>query len=287
MMPHVKAARDAGEVGEDGAIAMRLLDSDPVLKERLLDQTLFDLVDYRGMSPFEKRVMRRIVPFYGWMRGLTSWALELGYNHPAQLLELGMVSTIGQDANADFNVRVPDWLQGAIQIGGEQGGVQRVVNTQGLNPLSTIADVAMLARGAFSDDPTRSLAASSTFGQINPYAQSFLAAAFNQGKELGTPYPMLMPGQYLGQPDAQRHQWRGWIGTGLGGFIASTPQATLYAQRQAAAHNPNGNVSTGVYQSPLRDYVLGYLGVPVRNVNLQAANARRARDQQVLEGRAR
>lgn len=287
MQPHVAAARAAGELGDDADIAMRLLDSDPVLAERVIEQTLFDLVDYRGMSPFEKRVIRRIIPFYGWMRGLTVWAAELGYNHPAQLLALSTISTVGQDANAEWNARTPGWMAGAVMVGDEQGGMQRVINTQPVNPFGTLADVAMLTRGAFSDDPTRSLAAPSTFGQINPYAQTFLAAAFNQGKELGTSYPMLMPGQHLGQDAADRRQWRGWALTGLGGFIAGTPQAQLYAQRQAAQANGGVVSPTGVYQSPLSDYVKSYMGLPIRNVNLQAAAARRARDEAVLAGEGR
>lgn len=285
MQPHIAEARRAGFDGSDADIAMRLLDEDPVLMERVLDQTLFDLVDYRGMSPFEKRVIRRIVPFYGWMRGLTSWALELGYNHPAQfLLLLGIPSIVGRDVNAEWNRMVPSWLQGAIRIGDATGGTQRVINTQGLNPLSTLADVAMLTRGALGEDPTRSLAASSTFGQINPYAQTFLAAAFNQGRELGTSYPMLMPGQHLGQPAADRRQWPGWFLTGVGGFAASTPQLQLYAQRQAAIANGGIVSPTGVYQSPWSDYVKSYAGLPIRNVNVASAVQRRRRDEKVLAG---
>lgn len=287
MQPHVDAAKRAGFEGDDAAIAMKLLDEDPVLAERVTEQTLFDLVDYRGMSPFEKRVIRRIIPFYGWMRGLTVWAAELGYNSPAHLLALMAISDVGQDVNAEWNARTPSWMAGAVMVGDEKDGMQRVVNTQPVNPLGTLADVAMLARGAFADDPTKSLAAPTAFGQINPYAQTVLAAAFNQGKELGTPFPMLMPGQHLAQPSADRQQWRGWPAAALGGFIASTPQATLYAQSQAAEANGGIVNPTGVYQSPLSDYLLSYLGYPVRNVNLQAAAARRQRDEDMLAGEGR
>ena len=65
-------------------------------------------------------------------------------------------------------------------VGDEQGGMQRVINTQPVNPFGTLADVAMLTRGAFSDDPTRSLAAPSTFGQIKDepdYAAALAALA--------------------------------------------------------------------------------------------------------------
>jgi len=288
MQPHIKAARQAGMDGDDAAIAMRLLDDDAVLAERVIDQTLFDLVDYRSMSPFEKRVMRRIVPFYGWMRGITGWTLELGYNHPQKLLALALIGQVGSNTNEEWNRRTPLWMQGAFRVGGERNGVQRIVNTQGLNPLGTMGDVAMLARGVFSDDPTRSLAQSATLGQINPFAQAFAAAAFNQGKELGTPYPMLMPGQTLNQQDP-RTQWRGWPMAALGGFIASTPQATLYAQHKAQGINEaNGGPSLvgtrGVYQSPFSDYVYSYLGLPVRNVNMQAALTRRQKDEALVAG---
>ena len=283
MQPHVKAAREAGEAGDDATIAMRLLDNDPVLKERILEQTLFDLVDYRSLSPFEKRVMRKIVPFYGWMRGITAWTLELGYNHPEQLLAMSAVSTVGQDvANAGFNDRVPEWMQGSMLVGAEKDGMQRAITTQGLNPMSTLADMSLIARGAFGDQPIQTLSGGATMGSLNPYLQS-LAAGLNGGKELGTPYKMLMPGQVYTADDNK--QWPGFIGSAVGGFLASTPENRLWVQHKMASQNPGGIVSpSGVYQSPWSDYLLSFMGYPVRNINMAKALQRRRRDEAVLSG---
>lgn len=283
MQPHVKAAREAGEAGDDATIAMRLLDNDPVLKERILEQTLFDLVDYRSLSPFEKRVMRKIVPFYGWMRGITAWTLELGYNHPEQLLAMSAVSTVGQDvANAGFNDRVPEWMQGSMLVGAEKDGMQRAITTQGLNPMSTLADMSLIAKGAFGDQPIQTLSGGATMGSLNPYLQS-LAAGLNGGKELGTPYKMLMPGQVYTADDNK--QWPGFIGSAVGGFLASTPENRLWVQHKMASQNPGGIVSpSGVYQSPWSDYFMSFMGYPVRNINMAKALQRRRQDAAVLSG---
>lgn len=286
MDPHIKAARAAGMPGADADVAMKLLNSDSVLRDRITAQTLHDLVDYRGMSSFERKVIRRIIPFYGWMRGITHWTVELGYNHPDQLLELAAVGQVGQNANADWNGQVPEWLQGAIRIGNAKDGKQRVIGTQGLNPLSSIADVATLAQGAFSDRPAASLAGGTTVGQINPFARVLLQSVFNKGKDFSSGMPMLMPGQKM---TGNNTQWPGWIGTAAGGFLGSTPQSMLYSQIATARENQRltGQPSTpgAVYSTPWLEYLRNYgTGLPLRTVNLQGALARRQKDDQTLAG---
>lgn len=290
VMPHVREARRLGEEGTDAEIAMRMLDTDEVLRDRLTQQTLFDLVDYRGMSGFERKVLRRIIPFYGWLRGISTWTAELGYSHPEQMLALAGVSTVGRAENADWNPRVASFLQGSIRIGAEHDGVQRVINTQGLNPLSTIGDIAAMARGALSDDPSRSLAGGTLTGQINPYLKVFAQAALNKGKDFGTGMPMLSPGQSLSQSAAagEAAHRPGWLGAGLMGWAAGTPQAMLVTQYRTARDNMAAygvpSTPTAVYQSPFSDYVKSYMGLPIRNVNLAGAMARRQRELETLAG---
>lgn len=267
---------------------MRLLDGDEVLRERIVEQVLSDLIDYRGMSAAERIHVRRVIPFYGWLRGISAWTLDLGYNHPEELLGLAMASTIGQDENADWNAATPGFMHGAIRIGNEQDGIQRIVNTQGLNPLSTIADMASLTKGLLTDNPAQSLAGGTAVGQLNPFARTLAQATLNKGNDFATGYPMMMPGQTLNQ-EQPRTLWPSWPGAALGGFIASTPQGVLYANAKAQginqAQGAGSVVSTsGVYRSPLSDYLLTYLGLPLRNVDTAGAADRQQREMDLLAG---
>lgn len=291
MQPHIRAARAAGETGEDAAIAMRLLDADEVLADNVTMQVLDDLIDYRGMSAGERIWIRRAIPFYGWMRGITKWTADLGYNHPEQLMELALASKVGQDVNAQWNQSVPSWLHGAFQVGDAQNGQQRVVNTQGLNPFSTIADLAAITRGLLTEDPSRSLAGGTIAGQINPYLKVALQSTLNKGRDFGSGMPMLTPFQSMnrsGQTTPAQKSFSSMLSRAAGGFLASTPQAMLVTQQRTIADNMRQygmpSSPTAVYQSPMRDYWYSYLGLPTRNVSLQGAAARLAKDEAVLAG---
>lgn len=286
MEPHIKAAIADGERGSAPEIAMRMLDQDPVLRDRITEQTLHDLVDFRGLSDVERKVLRRIIPFYGWLRGITTWTAELGYNHPMQLLELAEVGKVGNAENAEWNANTPDWLHGAIRIGGAKDGKQKTIGTQGLNPLATLADVADLAQGALGDRPGASIAGGTTVGQINPYARALLQAAFNKGRDFSTGMPMLMPGQNMANDN---QQYPGWIASAAGGYVGSLPIPMLISQIRTARTNQalTGQPSSpsAVYSSPYSEYLRNFLtGVPLRTVNLQGAANRAAEDARTRSG---
>lgn len=294
MEPHVKAARADGMDGDDAEIAMRLLDADETLRTRMIDQTLGDLIDYRTMSHAERVYVRRFIPFYGWMRGITEWTVRLGYDNPEKLWALNQVSTVGQDeANADWNSRVPTWLAGAVQIGDEHDGVQKVINTQGLNPLSTIGDLAGITRGLALDRPDRSIAGQALLGNINPFARAALAS-INGGKDLGTGMPVLMPGQSMNSSARDADEANGppgLVANSLFGWAATTPPAMLVSQfrttRDNQAQYGQPSSPTAVYRSPYSHYLASFLGLPVRDVQLSGAAARRARDEALLAGEGR
>lgn len=88
--------------------------------------------DFGNLSDFEKGVMRRVIPFYSWMR----------QNVPAQLTELAQQpgGRVGQALRATTDLRakpgqfVPEYLGGglAVPVGQEENGQQRFVSNLGL-----------------------------------------------------------------------------------------------------------------------------------------------------------
>lgn len=298
LQPHIDSARLDGVEGTDAEIGMQLLEQDEVLRTNLIEQTLGDLIDYRAMGHMERVHVRRWLPFYGWMRGITAWTLELGYNDPASMLALMAIADVGQASNEDWNEQVPEWMTGAVRVGDERDGVQTVINTQGLVPLSTIGDLAGIGQGLVFEQPNRSLAGAQVIGQINPFARSALAAV-NKGRDIGSGIPMLMPGQTMSGDGGQAP---GMLATMLAGWAGSMPQPMLVSQYRTAADNLRtqgagagpvdvlttpGASSSAVYKSPYWHYLASYFGVPIRDVNLAGARARRERDEAILAGESR
>lgn len=78
--------------------------------------TLRAMGDFQKLSPFEKRVVRRALPFYAWMKHLTKLAFTMPIEHPlrtAFTLELGnMFST-----KEDWEGLLPGYLKGSVPFG--------------------------------------------------------------------------------------------------------------------------------------------------------------------------
>lgn len=86
------------------------------------------LVDYQDLSPFERQVVRSIVPFYSWQKGMLKVVSKFPVDHPVAAA-VGL--QIGKLNNDLFNPDVPDAYKQII------GGVQ----TRGLNPFQDAVDL--------------------------------------------------------------------------------------------------------------------------------------------------
>lgn len=290
MQPHIKDARRRGRfTGTDNEIARALLENDDVLRTRIETQVLEDLIDYRGLTPFEKKHMRRIIPFYAWLKGITQWSLDLGYNSPHQLLALSQLSNQAYLQNKEFYDSVPRFMRSAVQLGTDDKGNQRVLLTQGLNPLSTIGDLADMGSG-FVGSADNSEMSQKYAGQVNPYIRATMQTLFNNGKEFGSGFDQLMPGQIMASDSTlQRAGKTGYDmretsrllqipGTVIGGF----PQSQIVSKYRTMSMNETmyGSPYTpqSVYASRYGDALRAYLGYPVKSVNQGGALSRRLRD---------
>lgn len=74
--------------------------------------------DFTKMSPFERRVVRRVVPFYAWLRHMSQLAVRLPIEHPLRTAWiLSMSNTMNdQEAWADL---LPSYMQGFVPVGGD------------------------------------------------------------------------------------------------------------------------------------------------------------------------
>jgi len=127
------------------------------LHDRLVQQVHNQLVDFNDLSEFERRVMRRVVPFYSWVKGINKALGHFAYHHPLKTL----LMVEGGRANQQQLERVlgasASILENVVPIGHAvdrgHGPEQDVLSTAGLNPLQTVADIAGKGEGFFRRTP--------------------------------------------------------------------------------------------------------------------------------------
>jgi len=66
---------------------------------------------YDDMSPFEKRYVRQLFPFWSWIRNITRISANLVIDQPLRAAWVMRVGALGTDPNSEL----PDYLRGSIQ----------------------------------------------------------------------------------------------------------------------------------------------------------------------------
>ncbi len=141
-------------------------------------------VDYEKLTPFERQVMRRVIPFYSYHRGIVPAVLQELAERPA--------GAAGQLAMQTHNLRaadpdsfIPEYLGGglAVPLGKENDGTQSF-----LTRLDTPSEAAFDPVGHGVQDTLQGL-----LGQTNPLIKGPLEYAtgkqFFSGRDLADLYP--------------------------------------------------------------------------------------------------
>lgn len=99
--------------------------------ERALSRSYEALVDYGNLSPFERQVVRSVVPFYSWQKGMLKTAAKLPVEHPQLVAVLMGMSKLNEELNRDqYGVDLPEAYAGIVDVPGFG-----TINTRGFNPL--------------------------------------------------------------------------------------------------------------------------------------------------------
>lgn len=142
----LKYAGKRGEIrSADGLV--QALDEMPVeLKAEALREALLFLGDYRRFNRFERGFVRRVMPFYSWVRVISRLTLGLPFKSPLRAEALQLLATATQaqwdPLEEALELGRPNFARGAIEI---PEGVPVVggltLRTNALNPFQTVNEL--------------------------------------------------------------------------------------------------------------------------------------------------
>ena len=123
---------------------MAYINNDPKLKEVVLNNVLETLGDYNIMTPFEKKYVKAVVPFYSWYRTITRHAVSEFKKNPTKMTMFALeMRKLKEDDKTH-----KEYQKGSIKLNAknEKTGKQLVWNYNHANPMSTFLEA--------SDEPT-------------------------------------------------------------------------------------------------------------------------------------
>ncbi len=156
-------------------VALDELEQNPALAREISDKVNSALGDFLRQSPFERNVLRRAMPFWGWYQAIAGIVVHLALEHPGRANLLAKLGEVGTEDSEDQLGPLPSHLQGAIPLAGD-----RLLKTQALLPFATVPQ---LAAGAGAILPGGSPEALSR--ELNPFVQAAIASLASERSRRG------------------------------------------------------------------------------------------------------
>lgn len=209
----VKTGRHVGGLIEDFARLQSYLAN---LRRGMSDSAAGEMTrkihfDYSDLTPFEKKVGRRLIPFYTFARKNLPYQIESLIRQPANVgIPLSVVDAANQGSY------IPEYMQGgvAIKMGDEQNGTQRFLSSLGLPFEEAFGRIKM--NGGLPDVSKTAL---SYMGTLNPLLKGPMEQIFDRQFHTGRQLSDLRPtgvGSLFGALDEDSAQ-------PLAQFLANTP----------------------------------------------------------------
>lgn len=171
------------------------------------------LVDYQDLSPFERQVVRSLVPFYAWQKGMLKVVAKFPVDHP---IAASVALQLGALQDEQWNPDMPDAYKQIIDVPG-----LGPTNTRGLNPFQDSLDM-ITPQGLING--------------INPFVDIALRNAYGAPEggftehmrvnELGQSVPTTSPAQDVAQIGSSLPQYQLLGGLGVPGVGTYEKQKT-------------------------------------------------------------
>lgn len=257
--------------------ALQILLGDDKSVAWLIDRTMSDMIDYGRMSDFERNVIRRVLPFYSWMKGMTVRTVEIGRDKPGIAnVSYKVGSQYAETAKQRFGSDMPGSLVGSFLVHG--GKNPQIVPTAGLNPFQTPADIlGMLASGTIKGGPA--FGPDHPLGQINPVFKSplevmlgtdlFTGASLYGKKGKQGPFDLFDQG-VKDNPYTPQDEGRSGYGAAMSRYLASLGPLGMYLRYTQAQKTDQ---SVKMLPRDQAQILLSYLGYNATGLNTQKAQS--------------
>lgn len=274
MRPYAKRyQKEAARRGENvslGEAIVKLMDDDRVLDE-VSQKVLSDLVDFRDLSTFERAYIRRLIPFYSWVKGMNKRTAKLVLDEPGKALVGARVGEHGNDVvNEGFGFLPPSFMRGALLFGKPEDGKQRMATTYGLNPFSTPADTAAMIHSLTSGD--LGSAGANPVSMVNPIFKAIPEALYNKQAFGGFPV----------DPYGESHGFAWRYAKQLGLSTPVTQSLSKLGVLPGHMYEPYVSKHPLYGQPSWRGELEKFLGVPLRTADLSVAR-QRGKDERKLK----
>ena len=119
---------------------MKYIENNEPLKAEVLKNVNETLGDYISMTPVERRVLRKAIPFYSWFRTITRYTLSLAETNPIRADLVNKIATVFYEENTNL----PEYQQGATktEFNSNITGKPLLINYEHSIPFSTFGDTA-------------------------------------------------------------------------------------------------------------------------------------------------
>lgn len=254
------ASELAARKGISFAEAAETLVSDPRVLSQVERRVMGDMIDFSDLSRFERAVVRRASPFYGFIKGMTKREIQFAIEHPGMsAAAYRLAAEYGDDA---FDMPVPEFLQGAIPLPkaledllgvGQDDEHEGVLVTGSFNPFQTPADAIGQLQTILDPSKEAGFGPDSPLASLNPFFRAPLEASFGRDMFSGEEVP--------GQSFIDRLRYQG---------ARSTPVSKQLLDLRRAAEDPEW-ADRKLFRTTPKLELYKYLGIPVRDVNVDLA----------------
>lgn len=192
---------------------LKHVDENPNLKEYIVDKVNDVLGDYNNFSNVEKKVFKRIVPFYSWHRTIFRHTLKLAKENPTRF---GLIAMKLYMMNNRDDGR-PDWQRGALEniLGIWKPEKGYVVNKKSVIPYATIGEDLTKVKGLI---PGVSKGSQSVMGDVNPAMKVAYEAMI--GKKTFAPSSEITHKDWK---QVTKDKEKGYFNKKTGKFVKGTP----------------------------------------------------------------
>lgn len=232
---------------------------DPALAQHAVEHVRATAGDYVTMTK-GGRVIKQAVPFYLWDKHIVKSTMAIVGDTPGRAAAIQGISNQGiQETQKLLGGAIPDFMKGAIPLSilglnfGTHGGRKGILNTTGLNPFSTVGELAGFGEAAL------------TGGGINPGE-----ALLSQTTPLITSGVEYLSGTNLLTGGPKPRQGGPFIGVPLD-IVDKISQVKAAKQLLSPKTETNAKGKTRLYEGDDSSQLSGLLGIPLRSVDTGAA----------------